>query len=369
MDDNLFEQLFRLLQSSGPVNWKVAREVTKGLAGDLEPIEPAIAEEYRELAVAAELRIEATTTLPPSPGGELNPTDRATWAADNQQNFRVLIEPLADKLSMGELPTEAASMAAMLQPLGPALLGVQAGTMVGFMSHRVLGQFDTGVPTMDHDRPYLVVPNIEGFAADHGLDLREVRLWAALHETAFHRILAVEWLRGHFVTLISAFFDSVEFDLAGLMGKLSSLDDPAELEALIGENQTGMPALLKAESDPERLGAVQAFTAFIEGYGDYVVRRAAGELLPDLERIEEAYSRRRAEPDQAEQSLQQLAGLDLQRHRARDAALFCDEISRRWGDDALDRIWEDPANMPNLAEITDPVGWAARILLDEESAQ
>jgi putative hydrolase len=364
MDDNLFEQLFRLLQSSGPVNWKVAREVTKGLAGDLEPIEPAIAEEYRELAVAAELRIEATTTLPPSPGGELNPTDRATWAADNQQNFRVLIEPLADKLSMGELPAEAASMAAMLQPRGPALLGVQAGTMVGFMSHRVLGQFDTGVPTMDHDRPYLVVPNIEGFSVDHGLDLREVRLWAALHETAFHRILSVEWLRGHFVALISAFYDSVEFDLAGLMGKLSSLDDPAELEALIGENQTGMPALLKAESDPERLGAVQAFTAFIEGYGDYVVRRAAGELLPDLERIEEAYSRRRAEPDQAEQSLQQLAGLDLQRHRARDAALFCDEIARRWGDDALDQIWEDPENMPNLAEITDPVGWAARILLD-----
>jgi putative hydrolase len=364
MDDDLFEQLFRLLQSSGPVNWKVAREVTKSLAGEPEPIEPAIAEEYRELAVAAALRIEAATSLPSSPGGELHPTDRATWAADNQQNFRVLIEPLADKLSMGELPTEAASMAAMLQPLGPALLGVQAGTMVGFMSHRVLGQFDTGVPTMDHDRPYLVVPNIEGFAVDHGLDMREARLWAALHESAFHKILAVEWLRGHFVSLMTAYYDSVEFDLAGLMGKLTSLEDPAEIEALIGENQSGMPSLLKAESDPERLAAVQAFTAFVEGYGDYVVRLAGADLLTDLERIEEAYSRRRAEPDQAEQSLQQLAGLDLQRHRARDAALFCAEISRRWGNDALDRIWEDPEHMPNLAEITDPVGWAARVLLE-----
>ena len=364
MDDNLFEQLFRLLQSSGPVNWKVAREVTKSLAGEHEPIEPAITEEYTELAVAAELRIEATSALPTSPGGDLQPTDRATWAADNQQNFRILIEPLADKLTMGELPSEAASMAAMLQPLGPALLGVQAGTMVGFMSHRVLGQFDTGVPTMDHDRPYLVVPNIEGFAVDHGLDQREVRLWAALHETAFHRILAVEWLRGHFVGLVTAFYDSVEFDLAGLMGKLSSLDDPAELEALIGENQEGMPALLKAESDPERLAAVQGFTVFVEGYGDYVVRRAAADLLTELDRIEEAYNRRRAEPDQAEQSLQQLAGLDLQRHRARDAAAFCTDISRRWGDDALDRIWEDPAHLPTLTEITDPVGWAARVLLD-----
>ena len=364
MDENLFEQLFRLLQSSGPVNWKVAREVTKSLAGEPEPIEPAIAEEYRELAVAAALRIEAAASLPSSPGGELHPTDRATWAADNQQNFRVLVEPLADKLSMGELPSEAASMAAMLQPLGPALLGVQAGTMVGFMSHRVLGQFDTGVPTMDHDRPYLVVPNIEGFGVDHGLDLRQARLWAALHETAFHKILAVEWLRGHFVAVMAAFYDSVEFDLAGLMGKLTSLEDPAEIEALIGEDQSGMPSLLKAESDPERLATVQAFTAFVEGYGDYVVRLAGADVLTDLERIEEAYSRRRAEPDQAEQSLQQLAGLDLQRHRARDAASFCFEISRRWGDDALNRVWDDPEHLPTLGEIEDPVGWAARVLLE-----
>ena len=56
-DEGLFEQLFKLLQSSGPVNWKLAREVTKSLAGPPQVIEPDVAEEYMELAHVAEVRI------------------------------------------------------------------------------------------------------------------------------------------------------------------------------------------------------------------------------------------------------------------------------------------------------------------------
>ena len=46
MSDNLFEQLFELFQTPGPINWRLAREVTKSLAGSPEPIEPLLAEEY-----------------------------------------------------------------------------------------------------------------------------------------------------------------------------------------------------------------------------------------------------------------------------------------------------------------------------------
>jgi uncharacterized protein (DUF2342 family) len=87
--------------------------------------------------------------------------------------------------------------------------------------------------------------------------------------------------------------------------------------------------------------------------------------VPSIDRIEAAYNRRRTEPNQAEQFLQQFAGLDLERHRAVDARQFCDDVVDRWGEDALDRIWEDPDNMPKLDELTDPIGWAARVLLDD----
>ena len=364
--DDLFQQLFELFQSSGPVNWKLARELTKSLAGEREPIDPNLAEEYRELAHAAELRVESVSRLPAPTPGDLNPTDRSTWAADNQQTFRALVEPLSGKLTSGfsELGGEAMwPMGSMLEPMGPAILGMQAGTMVGFLAHRTLGQFDTGIPAMDEDRPYIVVPNVEAFAIDNDLDPQQVRLWAVLHEMVFQRLMGVEWLRGHFVSVVDAFYESVELDFSDVIGNLSALEDPSQVQDLLGED--GSSALFKGTSDPDRLATIQALTAFVEGYGDYVVRKAAGDLLPDLDRIEEANARRRTEPDQSEQYLQHVVGLDLQRDRAEDAADFAREIEDRWGEEALDKIWEDPENLPRLEELTDTIGWAARVLLDD----
>jgi putative hydrolase len=370
-DEGIFEQLFKLLQSSGPVNWKLAREVTKSLAGAPTPVDPTVAEEYQELAHVADMRISAVSDLPSPSSDELNPTDRVTWAAENQQAFRILIEPLADKLSgladpsaMPDMP-DLGGMGAMLAPLGPALLGIQAGTMVGFMSHRALGQFDTGIPAMDHDRPYVIVPNLDAFAIDHGIDHRQVRLWAALHEVAFHRIMAIEWLRGRFVTLISDFYDSVEIDTSDLMGTLTSMNDPEEMQRLLGASDGQQQGLIKGSSDPEKLAAVQAFAAFIEGYGDRLVRIAGAELLPSIDRIETAFGLRRTEPDQAEQFLQQFAGLSLDRSVAKDAASFCDDVVDRWGEDTLAKVWHEPTNLPSLSEIHDPIGWAARVVLDD----
>ncbi|TDI51495.1 MAG: zinc-dependent metalloprotease [Acidobacteria bacterium] len=368
-DEGLFEQLFKMLQSSGPVNWNLAREVTKSLAGQPQPIDPTVAEEYRELAHVAEVRISAVTQLPSPEPGELNPTDRATWAAENQQSFRILVEPLGEKLSgltnIDGMP-DLGDMGAMLAPLGPALIGMQAGTMVGFMAHRALGQFDTGIPAMDHDRPYVIVPNLDDFAIDHGIDHRQIRLWGALHEVAFHRIMAVEWVRGRFVELITAFYDTVEIDTSDLMGKLTGMADPMELQRMLGESEDAT-GLIQASADADRLADVQAFTAFIEGYADRVVRMAGSELLPNIDRIEAAYNLRRTEPDKTEQFLQQFAGLKLDRARAADGETFCDEVAERWGDDALNRVWEAPENMPTLSELTDPIGWNARVLLDETS--
>jgi putative hydrolase len=371
-DEGIFEQLFKMLQSSGPVNWKLAREVTKSLAGQPEPVEPGVAEEYQELSHVAQVRISSLTSLPSPATGELNPTDRATWAAENQQSFRILVEPLASKFTdivgSTQMPGMGGSgMESMLAPLGPALLGIQAGTMVGFMSHRVLGQFDTGIPAMDHDRPYVIVPNLDDFAIDHGVDHRQVRLWAALHEEAFHRIMSIEWIRGRFVELVETFYDTVEIDVSDLLGKLSgAMGDPSEIQRMLGD-EGDATGLIKGTSDPKRLADLQAFTAFIEGYADRVVAIAGIDLVPSIERIETAYDRRRTEPNQAEQFLQQFAGLALERHRAIDARQFCNDVVERWGPETLDKVWDDPTNMPRLEELTDPIGWAARVLLDDAS--
>jgi putative hydrolase len=361
VSDNLFDRLFELFQSPGPVNWKLAAEVMRSLTGASEPIEPVIAEEYQELTLAAQLRLAEATDLEVSTSRPLHPVDRAMWAEENQQSFRYLIEPLVGKIT--GLGGEAQTTEAVLQPMGPAILGIQAGTTVGFMSHRALGQFDTGLPALDHDEMLLVVPNVEAFAQDHQVDARQIRLWAACQEVTHHAIMAVPWLRGHLVEMVRHFFESVQFDPSRLTEMLTGSQDPSELEGMVGD-AGGLAGLLGSSHDPVRLAPIQALIALIDGYADYTVRRAAADLLPQLDLIEEANARRRVEPNDAEQFLRQLVGLELQRHRARDAASFCVDIEHRWSDDALGRLWEEPARLPTLEELTDPVGWAARTLLD-----
>lgn len=363
MSDNLFEQLFEMLQTPGPVNWRLAREVTKSIAGQPEPLEPVLAEEYVELGLASDLRLAGGPTPGVASVNSPEPYDRTAWVEANQQAYRYLMEPMAEKLGATELDAES-PLAAMMQPMAPAILGMQAGTMIGFMSHRVLGQFDAGLPPLDVGRSILVVPNVEAFAADHGIDRRQTRLWATLHEMVHQAVMSLDSVSDHITETIDRFFAGVEIDTSGLMNTLGDLQDPAQLESSLAA-PGGMASLLGATSRPEDAADIQAIVAFLEGYGDYAVQLAAADALPDLDRIEEANRLRRTEPTQAEQFLQQILGLELNRHQASDGTAFCAEVVRRWGDDALERIWQEPRNMPRRDELSDPVGWAARVLLDD----
>jgi putative hydrolase len=177
--------------------------------------------------------------------------------------------------------------------------------------------------------------------------------------------MAIEWIRGRFVALIQAFYDTVTIDTSDLMGTLTSMNDPDEIQRLLNEGDGDPSGLIKGSSDPAKLAAVQAFAAFIEGYADRLVRSAGAELLPSIDRIEDAFALRRTEPNQAEQFLQQFAGLTLDRSLASDAATFCEEVVERWGPDALNKVWHEPENLPTLEEFSDPIGWAARVLLGD----
>ena len=358
MSDNLFDRLFELLQSPGPVNWRLAREVLGSVAGPHEVIEPRLAEEYAELTLAAELRAADTPGLTVASGDTLHPVDRATWAKENEQSFRFLFEPLAGRL----LAMDAGPVSAIMHQLTPALLGMQAGTLVGLMSHDTLGQFDAGLPALDHDRRYLVVPNVEAFAASFDLDPQQVRLWAATREVVHHAIVGVPWLRGHTVAIVEAYFDGLELDPSRLMERLGELQDPARIEEALG-GDTGLPGLLGGTPDPGRHDAIVALLAFLDGYGAWAAQRALHGMIPDLDRIASLASGRTSEPSPASQALAQLAGIQLDEDHVAAAARFTDEVARRWGDEAVARVWESAPGLPTLGELSDPVGWAARVLI------
>ena len=128
----------------------------------------------------------------------------------------------------------------------------------------------------------------------------------------------------------------------------------------------GFAGLLTSPEQQPDLEAVQAFVAIVDDYSSYLVGVAAARMLPDLEAMRRALRERRDEPAQGDQALTGLLGLELRPDGLAGGSSFSSEVVRRWGEESLDIMWAKPEHLPAFTELSDPVGWAARVLLPAE---
>lgn len=360
MADDIFSQLIELFNQPGPVNWKLAREIAVQLAGDRQPVDPWLADEYIELGRLAQLQIQASTNLRAPDSLDVVPTDRHDWATHQLQAFSYLVEPLsAHYAGAGDDP-----MSQLLKPLGPALLGMQMGSTIGFFAHRSVGQFDIGLPTSPPGGRYVIVDNVEDFAIDYQLEPRQARLWVALRNGVHDAAYAGPWLRQYIIDLVEEHLQGVELDSATLMETMQSLSDPTHLQELLaGEND--LTGFLPAISPTDAQAKARAAMGFVSGYAEHVLSGAASKLIPDLASIQAAHRVKTSEPGTPDQLLTRILGIELTDELQLEGASFCSEVDRRWGSEALESIWNEPAHLPVAGELTDPVAWAARVLLPE----
>jgi putative hydrolase len=393
-------QMLRFLQSDGPVHWEIARQVARWVAleGEREPAVPA-ADRARlaEVAAAAEQRVLAETgEAPPSRSVAL--LGRGEWADQALQTLRPVLEKLAVTLQ-GELPdltAEAgelepgenplagtpfagmfgagasgepganplAGMAGMLGALGPLLLGIQCGFMVGQLAQGLLSEHDLLLPIADPPRPSLIVPNLEAFHAAWSVPPDDLRFYLALGEAVRSRLAARPWVRERLVRLASEYVSSFRIDSAALEAQLGSIDlsDPSSFEGAMLDPD----AMLGAMQSPEQLAVLERFqatTAVLESYADWVVERLAEPMLTSLPTIREAMRRHRVERSEADRFIQRLLGLDPSRRLHDQAAAFCRGVEERAGAAALDRLLEGESMLPTPAELEAPGLWLARIEL------
>ena len=354
MSDNIFDRLAELLSSSGPVNWGLAGELGTSVAGDPGEVPEGAAVLWEGLAETA------SRTLAPFSVVDLTPppveaVDRRTWTGSTLKQFDYLAEPLAAKLGADE--------GNPFLPVFSIMVGLQIGSMVGSISHRTLANFDSALPPLGSRRLRFVAPNITDFVDSHDLDQTQTHFWIAAHELVQHRLLSQAGVGDRFRTLMKTYIDGLELDPEALpLGGIEAGFDPEQIGQLM-QDPSFLTGMFTGPHQEEDLADIRAFVATVEGYTAYLLDSVDQNLLPQLPRIREAVDRRRATPSQGEVFLQKMLGIEIRRPDYRVGSQFFAEIDRRYGSQSAGTVFAGGEAMPTLAELGDPVGWAARTLL------
>ena len=345
--DDLFSRLFELFNQPGPINWKLAAEVSHHLVGERTPVDPWAAEEYRELTRLAEYRLEEVASLQVKPAPDVLPVDAREWADRHLEAYGYLSEPYSD----------IGGLAGPMAQLGPVMVGMQVGSLVGGLARWLLASFDGGLPP---DRPLpvaLVVPHIEAFTTRHGFDASSVRLWVVSEEVAYRAVSAVPFASDHLRRLLEAEASTIDFDPSALSG-LMGMSDPGEIQDAVAGKLGGM---FDSEATRAAQSETESYLGLLAGYARVLSERASRELLPDMASIRSARDLERGAPE-GEVPFGPTSPSSDAISRGHE---FCLDVERRYGADELTRLWTSPDRIPSAGEIADPVAWAARVLLDD----
>jgi putative hydrolase len=261
-----------------------------------------------------------------------------------------------------------AMMAGLSQMIGPSMLAMALGSMVGHLATRAFGQYDLPIPRPG-SRELLVVPEtIDRFAAEWELDRAELRLWVCLQELTGHAVLNVPHVRDELIGLVSRHVAGFRPNPEAIAEKLGSLD-LGDADALRGLQQAfGDPELLLgAVQSPEQqaeLPKLDAVVSVVVGYVDHAVDRAAAALIGSAERISEAVRRRRVEASAEDVFVERLFGLTVTRRQVERGRAFVDGVIERAGDDGLRQLFSTATALPTPNEVDAPGLWLARLELD-----
>ena len=341
------------------VDWSLARQLARlaagsgdSDAGDLD-IAPVCAEMERHVAAYTSLHPGS-----PIPAPEL--VGRHEWTALNIDSLAGMIDPVAGRL---ERRLEfAGPLAGVLQAGATATLAAEVGLVMGYVSTRVLGQYDVSLLGGDAaPRLLFVAPNLRKAVRELEVDPQAFHRWICAHElTHVFQFQGVPWLRDHLSAMLREYLAGVEVRIErGAAGGLPSLPNPARLVEVFREG--GLAGLVQTTEQRALMERVQATMAVVEGYSEHVMD-AIGELaIPGREALRAAMDRRRRSRSAPELVIERLLGFDIKLRQYDQGKRFCDAVVSAAGVEVLDRVWEAPASLPSPRELEHPADWIARV--------
>ncbi|HUR50803.1 MAG TPA: zinc-dependent metalloprotease [Mycobacteriales bacterium] len=332
----------------------VDTDLAASVAARLAPAGPSLSlleaadvvAELRAVTDQAEQHVRDVTGL----HGVVGPAtvvDRAGWAAANAEGFAVVLAPLEDVFRAKQGRWAATATA--------KVTAVQMGSLLAWLSGKVLGQYEAFQPEGQQGRLLLNAPTIVETERRLGVDPHDFRLWVALHEVT-HRtqFTAVPWLHGH-----------VREEISELLAA-TKLDDPdALLQRLKGLKDLPRTSLVEAFQTPEQkvvMDRVTAFMSLLEGHAEHVMDGVGPAVVPTVGDIRTRFEqRRRRGTGPFERMLRRVLGLDLKAKQYAEGSRFVAAAVDAVGMEGFNRVWQGPETLPTLVEIRDPAAWVARV--------
>jgi coenzyme F420 biosynthesis associated uncharacterized protein len=358
------------------VDWDVAARTAKRLSpapprASREVADAVVGELYRAASTAAGHVAELTALREPTITAVTRVVDRGAWIEANAGGMRTALMPLLDRAAATAQSGRPGGDA--IAEFGSRITGAQVGAVLGFLSGRVLGQFEF------FDRPggqlMLVAPNI--LAAEQQLQVSpsDFRLWVCLHEVT-HRVQfsAVSWLRQHMLNELNALAAATETDPAVMRKRLSAA--AGELARLVrgsdgaGEGSdddsaaaagAGLVGLLATPEQRAVLDRLSAFMSLVEGHAEYVMNAVPSTVLKTQPTIEQRFAARRRGANPLDRLVRRLLGLDAKTRQYIDGSAFVRTVVARVGLQDFNAVWTSPETLPTKDEIADPLRWVARV--------
>ena len=339
------------------VDWDTAVSVASRFSGSYP-----LADTYHErkfammadgyVARASDMVADETgLSLPGSP--VVGVISRDDWVRTNADSFAALMSPLEDSL---------AKTSGIGRATAGKVMGVELGAVLGFLSKRVLGQYELVLPTGPDDRGDTVLfVGANVLAMERRFEFRpsHFRFWVALHECA-HRaqFTGVPWMRDYFLSLVGelvATSSTSGGQVARVVGDLARGD--LSRDDLLGD--AGLIGLFASPEQQAVLDKVQALMSLLEGHGHIVMDRIGEREIVDVARMSSVLKARRKDPKTA--AFMKLIGIEMKMKQYEQGAKFIADVEETASWDALSMAWESPDSLPTLAEIGDAPSWLDRM--------
>ena len=346
------------------IDWDLAVSAASRMAGPGPMITRAEADEaVAELKAGAHrstpLVREFTGLVAEERSAPVLVVDRRGWIQANADGFAQVLTPLVDRLQ-----EKRGAPSPLAEAVGSRITGLEVGTLLGFMSSKVLGQFDPFYAppgSQDAGRLLLVAPNIVHAENEMGVDRNDFRLWVCLHEET-HRVqfTAVPWMRDHIHAQITELVGGIDVDpgkVAQVLGEgVKRLGD-----VLRGDDDVSLLELFSSARQREILDRVTAVMSLLEGHADVVMDGVGPEVIPSVADIRRRFNERRKGATYLDRVLRKLLGLDAKMAQYRNGAAFVRGAVDKVGMEGFNAVWSGADNLPTRPEIGDPAAWVRRV--------